>query len=135
MEKITLKIFELFTLEVELNGFKKYDDKGELIEKRKGFLDYKIPMPLKYYYTKTNNFLKEQKTIIESLKMELFNKYGKAEGDSITILPENFTIFNKELTELFSQECEIEYKPISIDVLAEIKEEENFDILYKLIKE
>ena len=135
MEKLTLKISEIFTLEMELSGFKKVNDKNEVIEKRKGFLEYKIPISLKYYLTKLNSFLKEQKDIIENLKMELFNKYGKIEGSVITILPENIEIFNKELLELFNQDCEIEYKPIDIETLDKIEEEENFEILYKLIKE
>ncbi len=73
--------------------------------------------------------------IIETIKTELFNKYGEVDGDSIVILPKNIESFNKEYNELYTQECEIEYKPINIELLKDITEQENFNILYKLVIE
>jgi hypothetical protein len=128
MEK-TLKLFEIRDLNAEINGLVNMQS-GE--KTRPGLLDEELTMTQKYWLTDLGKKAKTLTDEVEPLRQELIQKWGdKAGEDTIEVLPwkeetkEDGTItrqpnpkffeFEKEYTELFSQERSIESKQFFIE--------------------
>lgn len=160
MEKITLKLFEFYNLDVELNGLTNQST-GETVST--GLLREKLPLVTKYWLTELGKKVAAEKAAVEELKNDLIKKHGKeddkggvsipmvideldADGNAIMITdadgkevpkkvfnPE-FQQFEKEFNELLQTEKELEYKPIPLSDLSKLETEENYATLYKLVK-
>jgi len=160
MEKITLKLFEFYNLDAELNGLVNQAT-GETIAA--GLLREKLPLVTKYWLTELGKKVATEKTAIEELKNDLIKKYGReddkgkifipmliddlnADGNPIkdTDAEENEVVrkklnpdyqqFEKEFNELLQTEKELEYKPILLSDLEKVETEENYVTLFKLVK-
>jgi len=160
MVKITLKLFEFYNLDAELNGLTNQGT-GETITT--GLLREKLPLVTKYWLTELGKKVAAEKAAIEELKNDLIKKYGKedekggisipmviddldANGNPIkdTDAEENevirkklnpdFQQFEKEFNELLQTEKELEYKPILLSDLEKVETEENYVTLFKLVK-
>jgi len=160
MEKITLKLFEFYNLDAELNGLTNQGT-GETITT--GLLREKLPLVTKYWLTELGKKVAAEKAAVEELKNDLIKKYGKederggvsipmviddldADGNPIkdTDAEENevirkklnpdFQQFEKEFNELLQTEKELEYKPILLSDLEKVETEENYVTLFKLVK-
>lgn len=160
MEKITLKLFEFYNLDAELNGLTNQGT-GETITT--GLLREKLPLVTKYWLTELGKKVGAEKAAVEELKNDLIKKYGKedekggisipmviddldANGNPIkdTDAEENevirkklnpdFQQFEKEFNELLQTEKELEYKPILLSDLEKVETEENYVTLFKLVK-
>jgi uncharacterized protein (UPF0216 family) len=160
MEKITLKLFEFYNLDAELNGLTNQGT-GETITT--GLLREKLPLVTKYWLTELGKKVAAEKAAVEELKNDLIKKYGKedekggisipmviddldANGNPIkdTDAEENevirkklnpdFQQFEKEFNELLQTEKELEYKPILLSDLEKVETEENYVTLFKLVK-
>lgn len=160
MEKITLKLFEFYNLDAELNGLVNQST-GETITA--GLLREKLPLVTKYWLTELGKKVAAEKAAVEELKNDLIKKYGKedekggisipmviddldADGNPIkdTDAEENevirkkfnpdFQQFEKEFNELLQTEKELEYKPILLSDLEKVETEENYVTLFKLVK-
>ena len=160
MEKITLKLFEFYNLDAELNGLVNQST-GETITA--GLLREKLPLVTKYWLTELGKKVAAEKAAVEELKNDLIKKYGKedekggisipmviddldANGNPIkdTDAEENevirkkfnpdFQQFEKEFNELLQTEKELEYKPILLSDLEKVETEENYVTLFKLVK-
>ena len=160
MEKITLKLFEFYNLDAELNGLTNQST-GETITA--GLLREKLPLVTKYWLTELGKKVAAEKAAVEELKNDLIKKYGKeddkggiaipmviddldADGNPIkdTDAEENevvrkklnpdFQQFEKEFNELLQTEKELEYKPILLSDLEKVETEENYVTLFKLVK-
>jgi hypothetical protein len=136
MERIKLPLYEILELEKEIVGFDKSFTTSEVKEHVNGFIELNIDQATKYFIHRLLLKIQEEKKLIESSKLELFQKYGESEENgNIIILPENTEIFFNELNELMNNEIEIEYKPIKIETLEKIVDKVFFNILYKLVQE
>ena len=76
MEKISLKLFEFYNLESELNGVTNQQT-GEKISA--GLLAEKLKLTTKYWLTELSKKVIAEKTGVESLKEELIKKHGEAD--------------------------------------------------------
>ena len=133
MKKIKLTLEEVYILNYELVG-------GNNI---KGILSEKLNLVLKYRLSKLSEELKKEVSLLDTLRNELIKKYGDLDDSGNYILPptiENkinpkFIEFNKEFSELLSQEKELDYYEIELNDLKHIETEDNYIVLFKLIKE
>ena len=74
MEKVTLKLYEFYNLEAELNGLVNQQT-GEKIAS--GLLSEKLSMVTKYWLSDLAKKIATEKESIEKLKEELIKKHGK----------------------------------------------------------
>jgi len=160
MEKITLKLFEFYNLDAELNGLTNQST-GESISV--GLLREKLPLVTKYWLTELGKKVAAEKASVEELKNDLIKKFGKedekggvsipmvideldadgnvvmttdADGKEVAkkVFNPDFQQFEKEFNELLQTEKELEYKPILLSDLAKLETEENYVTLFKLVK-
>jgi hypothetical protein len=148
MEKISLKLHEILTLEAELNGAKNQQT-GEVT--LKGLANQKLGIVTKYHINELSKKVQTEKESIDKLREELIKKLGTEEDGQIFIkmydevkdeegnvvsrsLTQNFVEFNTEYDKLLNEEKELEYRPFELSELASVETEENYDIFFKLIK-
>lgn len=142
MEKITLSLGEIITLEAELNGFV-HPETGQKVVS--GLLNTKLNLAKKYWLTKLADKCQAEKKTVDGLREELIKKYGKEVEGKIyieTFLDEerkevnpDYIKFQEEYMTLLNEKKELEYKPISVSDLEAVESEENYAIVFKLIKE
>ena len=160
MEKITLKLYECYNLEAELNGLRNQST-GEVLNT--GLLQEKLSLVTKYWLTDLAKKVSAEKTAIEELKNDLIKKYGKEDGKggmSIPLTVEEvdadgepvrdidkdgnwftkkimnpaFEQFEKEFNELLQTEKELEYKSVSLSDLEKVETADNYAAFSKLVK-
>jgi len=148
MEKISLKLHEILTLDAELNGAKNQQT-GEVTIK--GLANEKLSLVVKYHMNELSKKVAVEKQSVETLREELIKKLGTEEDGQVFIkmydevkdeegnivsrsLTENFLEFNKEYDTLLNEVKELEYRPFELSELASVETEENYDIFFKLIK-
>lgn len=150
MEKVTLKLFEFYNLEAELNGTVNQQT-GQPISK--GLLNEKIKLTTKYWLTDLLKKVSEEKQAVEKLKEDLIKKYGdtdesgnisipiysKIEKDSegkVTLAEPNpkYIDFQNEFNSLLQEEREVEYKPLTLEDFDLVESEANYPTLFKLVK-
>lgn len=142
MEKITLSLGEILALEAELNGFVNPKTGQKVMS---GLLNTKLSLATKYWLTKLADKCQAEKQVIDGLRDELVKKFGETNGDKIevkTFLDEeetqinpSFIEFQGEYIPLLNERKELEYKPISLSDLEAVESEDNYAIIFKLIKE
>lgn len=84
MDKITLKLFEFYTLDAELNGVVNQST-GEKISQ--GILQEKLSLVTKYWLTDLAKKVAAEKTSIEGLKNDLIKKYGTPDDNGNISIP------------------------------------------------
>ena len=148
MEKISLKLHEILTLDAELNGAKNQQT-GEVTIK--GLANEKLSLVVKYHMNELSKKVAAEKQSVETLREELIKKLGTEEDGQVFIkmydevldeegnivsrsLTENFLEFNKEYDTLLNEVKELEYRPFELSELASIETEENYEVFFKLIK-
>lgn len=160
MEKITLKLFEFYNLDAELNGLKNQST-GETISS--GLLQEKLSLVTKYWLSDLAKKVAAEKAAVEELKNELIKKYGKEDergGISIPMviddldadgnpvkdvdaegneslrkkLNPDFQQFEKEFNDLLQTEKELEYKTINLEDFEKVETADNYITFFKLIK-
>ena len=148
MEKISLKLHEILTLDAELNGAKNQQT-GEVTIK--GLANEKLSLVVKYHMNELSKKVAVEKQSVETLREELIKKLGTEEDGQVFIkmydevkdeegnivsrsLTENFLEFNKEYDTLLNEVKELEYRPFELSELVPIETEANYDVFFKLIK-
>ena len=76
MKNIKLRLFEYYGLSVELNGN----------EQTKGLLQENLSLVLKYHLTNLAKKVAEELEVVEKIKLELAQRYGKQNEDGSTTL-------------------------------------------------
>lgn len=149
MEKIILKLYEFYALDYELNGLVNQETKVKL---SKGLLNEKLSLVTKYWLSSLAKTVAAEKTAIEELKNEIIKKYGTElpdgnvtipvmitetdeQGNKKEVVNPKYEEFDKEFGTLLQTEKEIEYKPISLKELSELKTDEYYPVIFKLVKE
>lgn len=160
MEKITLKLFEFYNLDAELNGLTNQQT-GEKIAA--GLIQEKLSLVTKYWLTELGKKVAAEKATIEELKNDLIKKYGKEDdkgGISIPMVIEeldeegqpkkdldkdgnwftkkvlnpDFQLFEADFNALLQTEKELEYKPFTLEDFEKVETSENYGTFFKLIK-
>lgn len=159
MEKITLKLFEFYNLDTELNGVTNQQT-GE--KTSNGLLQEKLPLVTKYWLSDLAKKVAGEKASVEVLKNDLIKKYGKeddkgnisipmvideldADGQPIKdldkdgnwftkkMLNPDFQQFEKEFNELLQTEKELEYNIIKLSDFSTVETSENYGTFFKLV--
>ena len=149
MEKISLKLYEFYNLDSELNGVTNQQT-GEKISA--GLLAEKLKLTTKYWLTELSKKVAAEKAVVETLKEELIKKHGetdesgnisipmyinivKDENDNIVSGENNpkFIDFQNEFNELLQEEKELEYKTVKLNELENIESEGNYPVFFKLV--
>ena len=149
MEKISLKLFEFYNLESELNGVMNQQT-GEKISA--GLLAEKLKLTTKYWLTELAKKVAAEKATVETLKEELIKKHGEADETGNISIPmyidivkdedgkivdgknnPKFIEFQSEFNALLQEEKELEYKPVSLSELENIESDGNYPTFFKLV--
>ena len=150
MEKISLKLYEFYNLDSELNGVMNQQT-GEKVSQ--GLLAEKLKLTTKYWLTELSKKVAAEKAGVESLKEDLIKKHGEADETGNISIPmyidivkdeegnivdgknnPKFIEFQTEFNALLQEEKELEYKPVSINELENIESEGNYPVFFKLVK-
>ena len=150
MEKISLKLYEFYNLDSELNGVMNQQT-GEKISA--GLLAEKLKLTTKYWLTELSKKGAAEKATVESLKEDLIKKHGESDETGNISIPmyidivkdeegnivdgknnPKFIEFQNEFNALLQEEKELEYKPVSINELENIESEGNYPVFFKLVK-
>ena len=160
MEKISLKLFEFYNLDAELNGLTNQQT-GEKIAS--GLIQEKLSLVTKYWLTELGKKVAAEKAAVEELKNDLIKKYGKEDdkgGISIPmvideldeegqpkkdldkdgnwftkkVINPDFQLFEKEFNDLLQTEKELEYKAFTLEDFEKVETSENYTTFFKLIK-
>jgi len=148
MQSQTIKLFEFYNLDVELNG-RVNQQTGEKLAI--GILEEKLSLVPKYWLNQLANTVKAEITLLDAQRDELVKKYGTENEDggvSLTpVLVEEddsgveirrpnpaFLQFNQEFSELLNQEKEVSYAPTKLSDLANIETSNNYPTLFKFIE-
>lgn len=149
MEKISLKLYEFYNLDSELNGVANQQT-GEKISA--GLLAEKLKLTDKYWLTELSKKVATEKTAVESLKEDLIKKHGEADETGNISIPmyinivkdeegnivsgENnpkFIEFQNEFNTLLQEEKELEYKAVKLSALDSIESDSNYPTFFKLV--
>ena len=149
MEKISLKLFEFYNLDSELNGVVNQQT-GEKVSE--GLLSEKLKLTTKYWLTELSKKVLAEKTSVESLKEDLIKKHGEADengnigiqmyidvvkdedGNIVEGKPNpKFIEFQNDFNTLLQEEKELEYKPVNLSELESIESEGNYPTFFKLV--
>jgi len=160
MEKISLKLFEFYNLDAELNGLTNQQT-GEKIAS--GLIQEKLSLVTKYWLTELGKKVAAEKAAIEELKNDLIKKYGKEDdkgGISIPmvideldeegqpkkdldkdgnwftkkVINPEFQSFELEFNNLLQTEKDLEYKAFTLEDFEKVETSENYGTFFKLIK-
>jgi hypothetical protein len=144
MEKITLKLYEFYNLDTELNGIPDKEIPGLLREK--------LSIVLKYWLNDLSKKVVTERQEIDTLKNDLIKKYGVPDKDgniNIQMIIEetdaetgettkkvnpSYQDFEKEFSELLQTDKELEYKPLKLSDFENLETTNNYTTLFKLIK-
>jgi len=149
MEKVTLKLFEFYNLEAELNGIVNQQT-GETVSK--GLLNEKIKLTTKYWLTELSKKVVEEKASVEKVKEELIKKYGETDETGNISIPmyldtqkdetgkivsakvnPKYVEFQEEFNKLLQEEKELEYRPLLLVDFENVESDANYSTLFKLV--
>ena len=150
MEKISLKLYEFYALEAELNGVVNQQT-GE--KASAGLLAEKLKLTTKYWLTELAKKVAAEKATVETLKEELIKKHGEADETGNISIPmyvdivkdeegnvidgknnPKFIEFQNEFNALLAEEKELKYKPVPLAELDNIESDGNYPTFFKLVK-
>lgn len=132
-----MKLHEIINLYYELNGVSKQTkETTEVISL--GILKQKMSLKNKVYLQRLNKVVSEEVKLYDDAKKELFEKYGKTEGESTFIPSESIESFNQEHMDLLTAEKNIEVSTLwgadlTLDSLEAIETNEFYPQLFDLI--
>jgi hypothetical protein len=134
---MTLKLHEVINLYYELNGVTKQTKEGSEVVSL-GILKQKMSLKSKVYLQRLNKVVSDEVKLYEDAKKELFEKYGKQEGDSMLIPAESIESFNQEHLDLLTAEKSIDVSnlwgsDLTLETLETIETDEFYPQLFDLI--
>jgi len=134
---MTLKLHEVINLYYELNGVTKQTKDGSEVVSL-GILKQKMSLKSKVYLQRLNKVVSDEVKLYEDAKKELFEKYGKQEGDSMLIPTDSIEAFNQEHLDLLTAEKSIDVSnlwgsDLTLETLETIETDEFYPQLFDLI--
>lgn len=132
-----MKLHEIVNLYYELNGVTKQGKEGSEVISQ-GILKQKTSLKTKVYLQRLNKVVSEEVKLYEDAKKELFEKYGKQEGESMFIPAESMEAFNQEHLDLLTAEKDINVSSLwgadlTLEALESIETDEFYPQLFDLI--
>jgi hypothetical protein len=134
---MTLKLHEVINLYYELNGVTKQTKEGSEVVSL-GILKQKMSLKSKVYLQRLNKVVSDEVKLYEDTKKELFEKYGKQEGDSMVIPTDSIEAFNQEHFDLLTVEKNVDISTLwgtdlTLEALETIETDEFYPQLFDLI--
>jgi hypothetical protein len=134
---MTLKLHEVINLYYEINGVTKQTKEGSEVVSL-GILKQKMSLKSKVYLQRLNKVVSDEVKLYEDAKKELFEKYGKQEGDSMLIPSESIESFNQEHFDLLTAEKNVDISTLwgtdlTLEALETIETDEFYPQLFDLI--
>jgi hypothetical protein len=134
---MTLKLHEVINLYYELNGVTKQTKDGSEVVSL-GILKQKMSLKSKVYLQRLNKVVSDEVKLYEDAKKELFEKYGKQEGDSMFVPAESIESFNQEHFDLLTAEKNVDISTLwgtdlTLEALETIETDEFYPQLFDLI--
>lgn len=82
-----------------------------------------LPIPAKQSYRLgvLAKFIQERMSVYEKSRQNLVQKYGEKTDNVIRVKSENINQFSEEMESLLSEEVQIDFQPISVSSLEEVK--------------
>ena len=149
MEKIILKLHEIYSLHGELNGMVN-NQTGEIVSK--GILGEKLKLSTKYWATELAKTVNSEREKIDKIKEELVKKYGETDEKGGIFIPSFINTvkneegkiisgdinpkiieFEKEFNEFLQDEKTIEYKEFKLEEFEGVETEGIYTTFFKLI--
>jgi hypothetical protein len=155
MNKTTLTLGEIYTLEAELAGQVNQQTGEKTV---KGLLSQSISLLQKYWLTDLVEDLGKHKKNVDAIRNELIQKHGEPvenggisiavsidkldeegnpvlneEGNPVKVINPKFQQFNEEMEKLFAESREIEHYPFKIEDF-DFKTDETYTVFFKLLK-
>ena len=132
-----MKLHEIVNLYYELNGVTKQGKEGSEVISQ-GILKQKTSLKTKVYLQRLNKVVSDEVKLYEDAKKELFEKYGKQEGESMFIPAESMEAFNQEHLDLLTAEKDINVSSLwgadlTLEALESIETDEFYPQLFELI--
>ena len=132
-----MTLHEVINLYYELNGVTKQTKEGSEVISL-GILKQKMSLKSKVYLQRLNKVVSDEVKIYEDTKKELFEKYGKQEGDSMVIPADSIEAFNQEHLDLLTAEKSIDVSnlwgsELTLESLETIETDEFYPQLFDLI--
>ena len=132
-----MKLHEIINLYYELNGVTKQTKDGDEVISL-GILKHKMSLKNKVYLQRLNKVVSEEVKLYEDAKKELFEKFGKKEGDALYIPSESIEQFNQEHLDLLTAEKELNVSSLwgsdlTLESLESIETDEFYPQLFDLI--
>ena len=132
-----MKLHEIINLYYELNGVTKQTKDGDEVISL-GLLKHKMSLKNKVYLQRLNKIVSEEVKLYEDAKKELFEKYGKQEGDALYVPDESIEAFNKEHLDLLTAEKDLNISSLwgsdlTLEALESIETDEFYPQLFELI--
>ena len=150
MNKVTLKLYEFYNLDAELNGVVNQQN-GEVISK--GLLAEKIKLTTKYWLNDLAKKVADEKKAVEALKEELIKKHGEADENGSVSIPMYINIvtneegeivsreinpkyvdFQNDFNALLQEEREVEHKPFKLEEFDNVESDGVYTTFFKLIE-
>jgi hypothetical protein len=143
MEKRSFSVSELYSLDVELNGFVN-PDTGERVVK--GILSEKIKLGLKFHLTSLSKKVTEELKTIQDLRNELIKKHGEEDENGSVKIPNTITedgkeilnpklkLFTDEFKEFLTEKKEFDIPELFIKDFEDLETENSYEILQSLMK-
>jgi uncharacterized membrane protein YheB (UPF0754 family) len=147
MKKQLFKLSDLLQLEVELLGITNNETNEVMFT---GLLNQELTMSTKYWLSELVEVVQKEKKAINALREELIKKYGEedetgvigipysiasdevdADGNPVMIANPKAIAFQKEYSELISQEKTIRVPKFELDTLKDIKAKETYPLVMK----
>jgi hypothetical protein len=103
---------------------------NDIVYSMKELVEKDLQIKVAYKLSKLLKILDNENQTFEEQRVKLFQKYGEKdedgnlktyEGDKINIAKDNLKLFNTEFKELCNIEINIDFEPIKLDDLGDIK--------------
>jgi len=155
MNKTTLTLGEIYTLEAELAGAANQQTGEKTL---KGLLSQSISLLQKYWLTDLAEDLAKHKKNVDAIRNDLIKKHGEPvengglsisvsidkldeeglpvlneEGKPVKVLNPKFQEFNEEMEKLFAETRDVEHYPFKIEDF-DFKTDETYAVFFKLLK-
>lgn len=132
-----MKLHEIINLYYELNGVTKQTKDGDEVISL-GILKHKMSLKNKVYLQRLNKVVYEEVKLYEDAKKELFEKFGKKEGEALYIPSESIEQFNQEHFDLLTAEKDLNVSSLwgsdlTLESLESIETDEFYPQLFELI--
>jgi hypothetical protein len=150
MEKVSLKLYEFYNLEAELNGVTNQQN-GEVTSK--GLLAEKLKLTTKYWIGDLAKKAAAEKEAVEAIKQDLIKKHGEADDQGNVSIPmyinvvtdeegqtvsrdinPKFVEFQNEFNALLNEEKEIEHPEFQLEDFENVETEGAYVTFLKLVK-